>query len=156
MNSKRKTAELPFTDEEIEEIFAGLHPDIREIIEIRIGPDGRKQYRIKPEYFEEEVMNLDKWLDGLAESLHHKPTKLESFEYLQELRTWLLTDDEWIELKSLAKRRQQFFPRISELEELMHEVKRQTVSGKPNDRCWETFQGEDGRCYARRPQAKTD
>jgi hypothetical protein len=54
MNSKRKTAELPFTDEEIEEILAGLHPDIRQIIEIRIGPDGRKQYRIKPEYFEEE------------------------------------------------------------------------------------------------------
>jgi hypothetical protein len=101
-------------------------------------------------------MNLEKWLDGLAESLHHKPTKLESFEYLQELRTWSLSDDEWLELKSLAKRRQQFFPRIAELEELMHEVKRQTISGKPNDRVWETFQGEDGRCYARRPQAKTD
>jgi hypothetical protein len=96
-------------------------------------------------------MNLDKWLDGLAESLHYKPTRLESFEYLQELRTWSLTDDEWLELKSLAKRRQQFFPRISELQEIMHEVKRQAVAGKPHGRVWETFIGPDGLVYARRP-----
>ena len=54
MKSKSTTKELPFTDEEIEEILADLHPRIREIIEIRIGPDGRKQYRIKPEYFEQQ------------------------------------------------------------------------------------------------------
>jgi len=44
--------ELPFTDEEIEEILEGMDPAVREIIEVKIGPDGRKLYRIKPEYFE--------------------------------------------------------------------------------------------------------
>jgi len=51
VKSKRKK---PFTDEEIEEILAGMHPCVREKIEIKIGPDGRKQYRIKPEYFKKE------------------------------------------------------------------------------------------------------
>jgi hypothetical protein len=97
-------------------------------------------------------MNLTRWLDGLGQAFHHEASPLESFEYLQELRTWSLTDDEWIELKSLAKRRQQFFPRISELEELMHEVKRNEAAGKNDKPAWKTFVGPDGLVYARRLQ----
>jgi hypothetical protein len=97
-------------------------------------------------------MNLTKWLDGLGAAVQHKLTPLETFEYKQALEGWPLTDDEWLELKSLAKRRQQFFPRIAELEELMHEVKRHSVQRKADRPVWETLHPADGLCYARRPQ----
>jgi hypothetical protein len=98
-------------------------------------------------------MNLKGWLDGLAEAFNHKPTKLESFEYLQELKTWVLTDDQWLEVKSLAKRRHDFFPRLSELLEISQQVRRDRVPVNGNGAvAFELFTHDDGRRYARRPK----
>jgi hypothetical protein len=96
-------------------------------------------------------MNLTSWLNELAAAYpQHDLTKLQIFEYRQELETWSLDPEEWLELKSLARRRHLFFPSIGELEEIMHEVKRNTAAGKNGGPIWETFQGEDGLVYARR------
>jgi hypothetical protein len=98
-------------------------------------------------------MNLSGWLNELAAAYpRHDLTKLQVFEYRQELETWSLASEEWLEVKSLARRRYTFFPSIGELEELMHEVKRNTATGKNCKPVWDTFIGEDGLVYARRPR----
>jgi hypothetical protein len=98
-------------------------------------------------------MNLTKWLDGLAAAVQHKLSPLESFEYKQELETWPLSDEQWLEVKAIAKRRHEFFPRLTELELIRDEVRRKASADRPGDRpCWETVHPGDGLCYARRPQ----
>jgi L,D-peptidoglycan transpeptidase YkuD (ErfK/YbiS/YcfS/YnhG family) len=96
-------------------------------------------------------MNLTSWLSELAAAWpRHEMSKLQLFEYRQELETWMLDVDQWHELKKLAKQRHLLFPSISELQEIMHEVKRNTANGKNGARVWETFIGEDGLVYAKR------
>jgi hypothetical protein len=98
-------------------------------------------------------MNLTGWLNELAAAYpQHDLTKLQVFEYRQELETWSIGPEKWLEIKSLARRRYTFFPSIGELEELMHEVKRNTAAGKNGKAIWETFIGPDGLVYARRPR----
>ena len=63
-------------------------------------------------------MNLPEWLDSLSAVLRHKFTPLEVKEYLDEITTWNLSDDEWTALKGLVRRRFSFFPRPSELQDL--------------------------------------
>jgi hypothetical protein len=102
-------------------------------------------------------MKITTWLDALSASFpRHEMSDLQSREYLQELKTWVLTDDQWIAVKSLAKRRYTFFPSISELEAIMQEVRRDRVPGSGNGAVgWELFTHTDGRVYARRPQVKS-
>jgi len=98
-------------------------------------------------------LNLTKWLNELAASYpQHDLSKLQVFEYRQELETWALDPEHWLEVKSLARRRFTFFPSILELEEIMHEVKRNQAAGENGKQVWETFIGEDGLVYARRPK----
>jgi hypothetical protein len=98
-------------------------------------------------------MNLTRWLDGLAAAVQHKMTPLESFEYKQALEGWPLTDDEWLEVKAIAKRRHEFFPRIPELEAIRDEVRRRASAERSGDKaCWETVHPPDGLVYARRPR----
>ena len=98
-------------------------------------------------------MNVASWLDGLAAAYRRQMTKLETFEYLQEIKTWNMSDEAWLSVKSLAKRRHEFFPTVAELEVLVQEVRRQGSVGKLGDQpCWETLHPGDGKCYARRPQ----
>jgi len=98
-------------------------------------------------------MNLTGWLNELAVSYpQHDLTKLQVFEYRQEIETWSLDPEQWIEVKSLARRRFTFFPSISELQEIMQEVKRNAAAGKNGKAIWKTFIGEDGLVYARRPK----
>lgn len=96
-------------------------------------------------------MNLKNWLDQLAAALQHKPTPLEAFEYLQELKTWNLTDEEWLEVKAITKRRHQFFPRLVELQEIVADIRRNRSASKPSSApVFETWTGDDGKWYARR------
>jgi hypothetical protein len=98
-------------------------------------------------------MNMIRWLDGLAAAVQHKQSPIERYEYLQELKTWPLTDEQWVEVKAIAKRRHEFFPRIVELELIRDEVRRKASASRPGDRpCWETVHPGDGKCYARRVQ----
>jgi hypothetical protein len=98
-------------------------------------------------------MNLTTWLSELSAAWpRHEMSKLQLFEYRQELETWLLDVDQWRELKGLAKQRHVMFPSIAELQEIMHDVKRNTASGKNGKPVWETFIGPDGLVYARRPK----
>jgi hypothetical protein len=98
-------------------------------------------------------MNLTGWLNELSAAWpRHEMSKLQLFEYRQELETWLLDVDQWRELKTLAKQRHLMFPSIAELQEIMHEVKRNTIAGKNGKPVWETFIGPDGLVYARRPK----
>ena len=79
-------------------------------------------------------MNPTSWLEALSASFpRHESLALQVREYLQELKTWVLTDDQWLAIKSLAKRRHTFFPSISELEEIMREVRRDRVPGNVKD-----------------------
>jgi hypothetical protein len=97
-------------------------------------------------------MNVASWLDGLAAAYRRQMTKLETFEYLQEIKTWNMSDDAWLSVKSLAKRRHEF-PTVAELEVIGQEVRRQGFVGKPGEQpCWETVHPPDGLCYARRPR----
>jgi hypothetical protein len=93
-------------------------------------------------------MNLAKWLDSLGAVLQHKFAPIEAKEYLDELRTWKLSDDEWIALKGLARRRFTFFPRPIELQELVSELRRDT---RDRHMDFELFTHTDGLRYARRP-----
>jgi hypothetical protein len=96
-------------------------------------------------------MNLTSWINELGAAYpQHDLSRLQVFEYRQELETWSLDSEEWRELKSLARRRYSFFPSISELEEIMHEVKRNSAAGKNGKHVWETFIGPDGLVWARR------
>jgi hypothetical protein len=96
-------------------------------------------------------MNLTGWLNELSAAYpQHDLTKLQVFEYRQELETWSLEAEEWLEVKSLARRRFTFFPSIGELEELMHEIKRNKAAGRNGKAVWESFIGPDGLVYARR------
>lgn len=95
------------------------------------------------------------WLKALAASYpRYEMSDLQADEYLLELRKWSLTDDEWISVRSLAKRRYTFFPTYAELDEIMHEVKRNERVNTSATPCWETYTGADGRVYARRPLPK--
>jgi hypothetical protein len=98
-------------------------------------------------------MNLTDWLNALAASYpHFKLTPLQVAEYREAFRSWPLASDEWQQLKTLARERySKFFPSIGELEELMHEVKRNKAAGRNGKAVWETFIGPDGLVYARRP-----
>jgi tRNA(Met) C34 N-acetyltransferase TmcA len=96
-------------------------------------------------------MNLAKWLDSLAAVLQHKFSPLEAKEYLDEIKTWKLSDDEWISLKALARRRLRFFPRPAELEELIAEMRREAKQAQTN---LELFTHTDGRVYAKRPERR--
>jgi hypothetical protein len=99
-------------------------------------------------------MNLTKWLEALAASYpNYKITKLQIFEYKQELDTWIMKDEQWLQLKSAARRRHVFFPTIAELQEIMLEVRRGAAVFKPGSTPdFETWLGEDGKWYARRQQ----
>src|SRR5262245_15126243 len=100
----------------------------------------------------EIAMNLTTWLNELSASYpQHDLTKLQIFEYRQELENWSLDPEQWIEVKSLARRRYTFFPSIAELEEIMHEVKRQAAASRSSrGPDFELFTGADGLRYARR------
>jgi len=97
-------------------------------------------------------MNLVKWLDSLAAVLQHKFSPLEAKEYLDEIKEWKLSDDEWIALKGLARRRLTFFPRPAELEELIAEMRREKKHAHTN---LEFFTHTDGLFYAKRPGRQT-
>jgi hypothetical protein len=100
-------------------------------------------------------MNIPNWLNSLANSYpNYKLTKLQIYEYHQELDPWVLTDEQWLDLKSLVRRRHTFFPSIAELEEIRDEIRRGilAVSKPPTGPVWETWLGDDGKWYARRPQ----
>jgi|SRR5262245_43355397 len=94
-------------------------------------------------------MNLVRWLDSLAAVFRHKLLPLEAKEYVDELNSWKISDDDWIEIKQTARRRLTFFPSLLELEEIRNEVKR--TSSTKNSLPWiGTFVGEDGVVYAKR------
>jgi hypothetical protein len=98
-------------------------------------------------------MNLTTWINELAAAYpRFQLSKLQVFEYRQELESWMLDLDQWRDLKSLAKQRHVMFPSIAELQEIMQEVKRNTAAGKNGKPIWKTFIGEDGLVYARRPR----
>src|SRR4030095_446680 len=99
-------------------------------------------------------MKVASWLDGVAAAYRRQMTILETFEYMQELKTWVISDDEWLSVKSLAKRRHKFFPALAELELIRDEVRQKASAGKPGEQpCWETVHPGDGKCYARRPRS---
>jgi hypothetical protein len=92
-------------------------------------------------------MNLTSWLNELAAAYpRHEMTKVQLFEYRQELETWPLSLDEWRELKVLAKQRHVMFPSIAELGDIMREVKsRNRPVRNPAFRIWKD---NEGRCWA--------
>lgn len=94
------------------------------------------------------------WLFQLASAYGKKLDGTEILEYDELLRHWQLTDEQWAEVKLMAKRRSKFFPVPSELEELQLEVRTTAAAARPKGRVWDTFTGEDGLSYARRPGAK--
>jgi hypothetical protein len=100
-------------------------------------------------------MNLTRWLEALAASYpNFQMTKLQAFEYKQEFDSWTMTDEQWLDLKSLVRRRHTFFPSIAELEEIRDEIRRGilAVSKPPTGPVWETWLDDDGKWQARRPQ----
>lgn len=94
-------------------------------------------------------MKPEVWLKALG-AAYEKSIREDMFEaYLEELRGWILTDDEWISIRSIAKRRHTFFPAIAELHEIMREVRRDIATSSSNgDSVFETWLGGDGKWYA--------
>src|SRR5688572_1344916 len=103
----------------------------------------RKWRRMKSE-------DLKTWIQQLAGAYAHMLDKVQLAEYLDALKDWKLTPDQWHELKLQAKRKYDFFPRVSELELMRSEVLKGSVK-RTADPVWETVRDDEGRAYAKRP-----
>lgn len=67
-------------------------------------------------------MNVKEWVTKLAVAYDHKVTAALLIEYQEILGEWSLSDEAWAHLKREAKLRHDFFPRISQLNEIRQEM----------------------------------